>query len=114
MLCTGCGSDEYFFKDCTHPNKHDYRAKKLKEISDLKGRRQKAELRSYYLQMDDASEESCSDTPPSAKPDDLELPMKNDDVDKYRAITSAIDDNLDESMFLEPSEIDYEDSELAV
>ncbi len=65
MKCTGCGSDNHFYKKCNNPNKEAFRAKKLKEIAEAKGKTQRSQLRSYFLQVDEASSDD-TDSPITA------------------------------------------------
>lgn len=59
MKCTGCGSDEHFYRDCKNPNREEYRRKKLKEIAKMKEDKQKIHLRSYFTQIEDQGGRQC-------------------------------------------------------
>ncbi len=68
MTCTGCGSDNHFYKKCNNPNKEAFRAKKLKEIAEAKGKTQRSQLRSYFLQMDEASSDDKTENDKMTSP----------------------------------------------
>jgi len=109
MQCTGCGSEEHFYRDCTSPNRVEYRANRLREISKMKANKQKKQLRTFYLQLeDDASDDNKS----SCEDDDVKSTSSDDDEVDYRDIADEIEEKLDESMFLELDEIDSGSSDL--
>ncbi len=103
MTCTGCGSDNHFYKKCINLNKEEFRQKRLKEIAEAKGKTQKSQLRSYFLQMDEVSSDDKTEANENDSADNSD---DNDDdaLSEYRTIIDALDGNLDESMFLESQE----------
>ncbi len=103
MSCTGCGSDSRFYKKCNNPNKEEFREKKLKEIAETKGKTQKSQLRSYFLQMDEISSDAKTE---ADEKDSVDNADENDDdaLNEYRTISDALNGNLDESMSLDSHE----------
>ncbi len=83
MTCTGCRSDNHFYKKCNNQNKEAFRAKRLKEIAEAKGKTQRSKLRSYFLQMDEASSDDKTGNDKNDFADDAD---ENDDdgSDEYR------------------------------
>ncbi len=51
-----------FYKKCNNPNKEAFRAKRLKEIAEAKGKTKGQTIRSYFLQMDEASSDDKTET----------------------------------------------------
>ncbi len=111
MTCTGCGSDDHFYKKCNNKHKEEFRQKRLKEISEGKAKTQKSQLRSYFLQVDEVS----SDDKTGA--DENDAAGNADEIDEiafseYRSIVGALDGNLYDIVFLESQEDAVTDTEV--
>ncbi len=101
-LCTGCGSGDHFYNDCTNPDKVAYRANRLTEISKMKQGRQGTFFRSYFMQLEGDGEEEDSSEEFFNIPTEFNL-------DDAREVSEELQKNLDESMFLEVGEEDEQD-----
>ena len=104
MTCTGCGSEEHFYKECNNPNKEQYRAKKLKMIAEMKRDKQKPHLRSFFMQIQG---ELQSDDDEDAKNDDA------NSTANHRLIAEELSQNLKESFFMEHMDKEEAENELA-
>lgn len=102
MTCTGCGSKYHFYKECTNPNKQEYRTKRLEEIGRMKNSNQKRELHSYFTQLQEEDSDSTSD-PEDVQ--DIKDEKDSSSDDDFRKIANGLHGQLDETMFLEMENI---------
>ena len=120
MTCTGCGSDSHFYKDCTNPDKVAYRTKRLTDIAQLNSRKQRENLASYFLQMDDGGITSPSNNEDTDKDEGVASDESRNgnhdnrevrfDLDDARNIADELDTKLEESMFADAVQ-DYSEEE---
>lgn len=97
MLCSGCGSDDHLYRDCTDPNKVRYREKRLKEIGQMKAERQKKFLKSYFTQLE--SDDDHEDDESIHKLD------AESECDAHKdTLADTFDEARDEAMFTEEVE----------
>lgn len=106
MLCTGCGADDHFYRECNSPNKSTYRENKLKQIAEMKSKRQKRFLKSYFTQLESEEDDTGANGDPEESTD-----VDSENSDNFDAVADELAEALDETMFVEEVSEDHEAGE---